>query len=65
MVCLHTGTMGVHPACFFINRAWELATSLGMGTRCPEAESPLPILRIYPLVAHQLASARQDLTVAG
>src|SRR5271165_7033767 len=26
MVCLHTGTMGVHPACFFINRAGKVAT---------------------------------------
>ena len=26
MVCLHTGTMGVHPACIFIDRAGKVAT---------------------------------------
>src|SRR5271157_2045812 len=26
MVCLRTGTMGVHPACFFIDRAGKVAT---------------------------------------
>src|SRR4051812_21081669 len=26
MVYLHTGTMGVHPACFFINLAGKIAT---------------------------------------
>src|SRR5438874_855854 len=26
MVCLHTGTMGVHLACFFIVRAGEVAS---------------------------------------
>ena len=29
MVCLHTGTMGVHPACFFIVRAEDVATQDG------------------------------------
>src|SRR5208337_4728157 len=26
IVCLHTGTMGVHPACFFTDRAGKVAT---------------------------------------
>jgi hypothetical protein len=55
MVCLHTGTgtMGVHPACFLID---------GQGYSPPRPgippETTPPILHILPLIAHQLASAR-------
>src|SRR5271157_4077009 len=56
MVYLHTGPMGVHRACFFIARAGRAATP----ERNRSGNQP-PILCILPLVAHQLASARQDL----
>src|SRR5271157_1922148 len=54
MVYLHTGPMGVHRACFFIARAGRAATP----ERNRSGNQP-PILCILPLVAHQLASARQ------
>src|SRR5208337_4124580 len=53
MVYLHTGPMGVHRACFFIARAGRAATP----ERNHSGNQP-PILCILPLVAHQLASAR-------
>ena len=53
-VDLHTGTMGVHRACFL---------SIGPGRPLPRSgiarETILPILCILPLVAHQLAGARR------
>ena len=54
MVYLHTGPMGVYRACFFIARAGRAATP----ERNRSGNQP-PILCILPLVAHQLASARQ------
>src|SRR5512135_1320433 len=53
MVYLHTGPMGVYRACFFIARAGRAATP----ERNRSGNQP-PILCILPLVAHQLASAR-------
>src|SRR5271157_2685304 len=53
MVYLHTGPMGVHRASFFIARAGRAATP----ERNRSGNQP-PILCILPLVAHQLASAR-------
>src|SRR5271157_2710448 len=53
MVYLHTGPMGVHRACFFIARAGRAATP----ERNRSGNQP-PILCILPLVAHQLATAR-------
>ena len=50
--------MGVHRACFFIARAGRAATP----ERNRSGNQP-PILCILPLVAHQLASARNDFTV--
>src|SRR5271157_2945703 len=54
MVCLHTDTMGVHPACILFD---------GQGYSPPRPgippETTPPILHILPLIAHQLASARQ------
>ena len=47
--------MGVHRACFFIARAGRAATP----ERNRSGNQP-PILCILPLVAHQLASARQN-----
>src|SRR5271157_1165805 len=56
MVCLHTDTMGVHPACILFD---------GQGYSPPRPgippETTPPILHILPLIAHQLASARQNL----
>src|SRR5208337_2334092 len=53
MVCLHTDTMGVHPACILFD---------GQGYSPPRPgippETTPPILHILPLIAHQLASAR-------
>src|SRR5271157_296365 len=55
MVCLHTDTMGVHPACILFD---------GQGYSPPRPgippETTPPILHILPLIAHQLASARED-----
>src|SRR5271157_3096863 len=55
MVCLHTDTMGVHPACILFD---------GQGYSPPRPgippETTPPILHILPLIAHQLASARQN-----
>src|SRR5271157_940539 len=55
MVCLHTDTMGVHPACILFD---------GQGYSPPRPgippETTPPILHILPLIAHQLASARND-----
>ena len=48
--------MGVHRACFFIARAGRAATP----ERNRSGNQP-PILCILPLVAHQLASAREEL----
>src|SRR5208283_5427904 len=59
MVYLHTGPMGVHRACFFIARAGRAATP----ERNRSGNQP-PILCILPLVAHQLASAREKLATA-
>src|SRR5271157_1758163 len=54
MVCLHTDTMGVHPACILFD---------GQGYSPPRPgippETTPPILHILPLIAHQLASARK------
>src|SRR5271157_2868356 len=54
MVCLHTDTMGVHPACILFD---------GQGYSPPRPgippETTPPILHILPLIAHQLASARR------
>gem|GEM_PF-4465289 len=56
MVCLHTDTMGVHPACILFD---------GQGYSPPRPgippETTPPILHILPLIAHQLASAREKL----
>src|SRR5271157_5045608 len=56
MVCLHTDTMGVHPACILFD---------GQGYSPPRPgippETTPPILHILPLIAHQLASARKFL----
>src|SRR5512135_117064 len=60
MVYLHTGPMGVHRACFFIARAGRAATP----ERNRSGNQP-PILCILPLVAHQLASARENFLEVG
>ena len=56
-MCLHTDPMGIHRACVLIEGV-EKVTS-------PEGNHPeniSPILRISPLIAHQLASARHNLS---
>ncbi len=44
MVYLHTGTMGVHPACFFIDEAGKVATPARnlAGNHSPYLAHPLP-----------------------
>ena len=49
--------MGVHPACFFINRTRKSATP----ERDLAQRITYPNLRILPFIAHQLASARKPL----
>ena len=54
MVCLHTDTMGSILRAFLSTGQRELLPQSGI-----DRKTPYPILRIPPVIAHQLASARE------